>query len=177
LLAIGIKPSDQAIEAVWQSDEIENHSVTTRLALINSVDAAPPPRAVAVQVRVRTTDDDKDTEIFFEFLVHQPGVGPIGPSINVGSGDLWRDHPPDDRTILVPISSGRGFTKDERLKYAIRMQYHSTHGYPGWIGHVSAKVQFDDGSLLDCLGETGQVAMGDKGHGPTQYLRDFPFDQ
>jgi hypothetical protein len=147
------------------------------IAIVNSAPKAPSPKALALLLHVATTDDDKDPEITFGFLIYQPGVGPISQELRVGGGETWPDHPPTHKDFRIDLLPGRGFEMGDRLKYALRITYYSSHGDPKWEGHISAKVEFDNHEVVDLLADSGRFAMGHIGGHPERKLRDFQFNR
>ena len=168
-----LDPTDTKVALQWGDDGVSE--VLLGFTLIPP--PTPPPKAIAIHLHVDTTDDDKDREIAFHYLIHRPGVGPISEESVQGAGEEWPDHPPTHKDFRISLMANKGFAYGDRLGYALRITYTSSHGDPKWEGHVSAKAEFDNGDVKDVLGDSGRFAMGHIDNHPERRLRDFQFNQ
>lgn len=126
----------------------------------------------AIHVDIHTTDNDKDREVTFTYLIHQPGVGPVSNALPVGGGEVWPDG--DRGTYRIPLTKPFAFA--DRLRHALRVSYSSTDGDPNWVGRLSARAEIA-GANLPVLGDTGNFEMGHLDGHPERRERDFQFNR
>jgi hypothetical protein len=130
-------------------------------------------RVEAIHVDIHTTRNDKDREVSFTYLIHQPGVGAISDPLTVGHGEVWPDGE-NNRTYRIKLK--KPFPYADRLKYALRVTYSSSDGDPNWIGRLSARAEATGGQQFPVLGSTGDFEMGHLDGHPERKERDFQFN-
>ncbi len=148
------------------------------IAVVNSHEPTPPPpiEIKEVYLKVNTTNDDKDREVTFTYIVHLDGKGPRhNTALAVGGGEVWKD--PSIRDFTIKLD--QPFPEQDRMSYQLRVHYASSDGDPRWIGRVSARGLTSDGRTIDLLSETGDFEMGhhDDGKKTDHIQREFKFNR